>query len=118
MVAGLGELVRHLVAQVAEDLAEAVVGRVVAELLIRGPVAARIPYGVTGCLPRACLHGPGLLAQLALDVGHAGRDGRFVARRWGGAGTHLARAHLLVRLLDLLELARRLGRAAVAIRVV
>ncbi len=95
----------------ARILREAVVGRVVAELLVGGPAAAgvadRLARGVTG------------LAQLALDVGHP-RGHRGVVAPWRRRGPRpdLAGAHLLVGRLDLLEAARRLGRAAVAIRVV
>jgi hypothetical protein len=63
------EPVRELIQAVGDDLPEAVVGLDVAELLVRGPLALGRRGGLSGGPLGAFAGGPGLLAQLALEVG-------------------------------------------------
>src|SRR4051794_9652774 len=82
VLAGVGQLAGQLVAHVGEDLAEAVVCRVVAELLVGRAIAPAggVAHRVAGRRPGTGLRLARRLAQLALDVAHARLD-RGVARR-------------------------------------
>ena len=113
---------RELLPRVGEDLADRVVGVDVAELLVGRPLR-----GVAFGLARAarCARSRAAFATCAdvpLEVGEPGLDRRIDVdprRRLGGARRLLPAAYdLRVGVLDLLEPARRLDRAAVVVGMV
>ena len=123
LLARLPESLDELLAGVGQDLAQAVVGLDVAELLVGGTLrlgrgGSRPPGGALGLFASDA----GLLEELAfdrgqalLDVGAGRRRGRGLARGRSPAAQVL---DLRVSVLDLFEPARRLGGAVVVVGVV
>jgi hypothetical protein len=116
------EPVGDLVKAVGHDLPEAVVGLDVAELLVGGALAVGGRGGLSGGALGAFANDPGLVAQLAIEVGQALLD--VGAARWRRRRARLRRmapalaGDRRVGILDLLEAPGGLGRAVVVVGVV
>src|SRR3954471_11042220 len=111
MPAPFGDPVGELVADVAEDLGEAVLG------CDRSRLAVRVAGGLAGGAPRAL---PGRLrfTQLTLERRHPPLDRLGGLRRRMRSSRPRARAHLLVCRLDLRESPRGLFGTAVVVGMV